>query len=263
METFPDNDHLRTNLVMAADAWRIVRSRLDRDEEIAPGYRDAFVSLERFNFRAADLALMVDEYAVGRVPANVRADLVSTASVYLRNTFMAGRFYCVPTLGSGGTWFYVLENKVLPGCAPRDVDDAQTRPLVICFFKQVSGDVNEAILERVDASFSGMTTKVLTPAELALHLGYVVENFSSLAAAEAEALVERAWMSLPRKCYNHEHVTLWMRRTDTTCSTRLMPRTPSGTACPQRGTPSTPSLDAWSGCMAGIVRVSGRRPWRH
>ena len=137
---------------------------------------------------------------------HVRTDFEGTGSVYLRNTFMARHFYHAPTLGCGGTWIYVLENKVLAGREARHATDAQSRPLVVCFFERAPSAADEVVVQRVDRQASGMEAKTLTPAELALHLGFVVPGGVDRSALEMETLAERAWMEAPRRCYTHSHV---------------------------------------------------------
>ena len=206
LSQFPPHAILKEFLERAADAQRVARAEVDAMEDIAPGYREAYITLERFNLRAADIALVRDGHGAPGDAAPMRTDLEGTASVYLRNTFLAKHFYRVPTLGPGDVWFYILENKVLAGRVPRDRDDAQTRPLVVCFFKKVAGDVGDVVVQRMDDSFPGMTTLVLTPAELALRLGYALETDAGRTPQEVEALVEKAWLTMPRLCYRHEHV---------------------------------------------------------
>ena len=88
---------------------------MDTNKDITAGYQEQFVFLERFNMRAADLALFVDDPGHPDAPVHLRTDTEDTGSVYLRNMFMPRRFYQVPTLGDGDTWFFVLENKVQAG----------------------------------------------------------------------------------------------------------------------------------------------------
>ena len=78
--------------------------------------------------------------------------------------------------------------------------------VVVCFFKKVAGDVGDVVVQRMDDSFPGMTTLVLTPTELALRLGYSLETDAGRTPQEVEALVENAWLTIPRLCYRHEHV---------------------------------------------------------
>ena len=62
---------------------------------------------------------------------------------------------------------------MLGGRETRHRTDAQTRPLVVCFFTKALGVAGELLVERIDKSFAGMTTRVVTPTELALCLGFV------------------------------------------------------------------------------------------
>ena len=203
---FPCHRDLLPHLVREAAAMRVAHAEVVAREDIAPGYRRGFAMLERFNLRVADLAAVVDGGRGGGGVVHVRTDFEGTGSVYLRNTFMPRRFYHAPTLGRGRCWFYVLENKVLPGREARHATDAQTRPLVVCFFEQAASAADEVVVQRTDRQGSGMVAKTLTPAELALHLGFVVAGGGDRSALEVESLVERAWMEAPRLCYTHSHV---------------------------------------------------------
>ena len=120
-------------------------------EDIAPGFREGLVDLERYNLRIADLALFHDEPALAEAPLDLRSDFASSGSVYLRNTFAPNRFYHA-LLGDAATWVFVLENKTLAGREPRHATDAQTRPLVVCFFKQLDSAVDELVVGRMDTS---------------------------------------------------------------------------------------------------------------
>ena len=51
-----------------------------------------------------------------------------------------------------------------------------------------------------------MSTKVITPAELALHLGFAPPVDLARSAQETESLVERAWLGTPRTRYTHRHM---------------------------------------------------------
>ena len=203
---FPAHEGLLAHLVQEATAMRVACAEVEAMEDVAPGYRAAFVMLERFNLRTADVALAMDD--PGGVPAVVhgKTDFESTGSVYLRNTFLPRRFYHAPSLGRGDVWFFVLENKVLAGREKRHEGDAQTRPLVVCFFERTEGAPGELTVSRMDQQFSGMTTLTLTPAELALHLGFVLPLDVERSAAEMEALVERMWLETPRLGYEHKQL---------------------------------------------------------
>ena len=117
------------------------------------GYREQYVWLERFGLRAADLSLITDGDAYGAIaaPVHLRTDFEETTAVHSRNTFFRTmRFFHAPTLGDGGTWVFVMENKVLAGREMRDATDAQARPLVVCFF-------NEPLALLMSCWWSGLT----------------------------------------------------------------------------------------------------------
>ena len=119
---------------------------------------------------------------------------------------MPRRCYHSPLLGHGDVWIYILENKVLGGREDRHDTEAQTRPLVVCFFESAEGAPGALTVTRIDKQFSGMTTLTLTPAELALHLGFALPLDVERSAAEVETLVERAWLDTPRVGYEHTQI---------------------------------------------------------
>ena len=203
---FPSHERLHKHLEQEANGVRVARAEVHANEEIAPGFREQCVHLERFNLRAVDIPLLGGDPDLLDAPAPLRSDFDETSSVYLRNTFVPRFFYLAPALGGGCTWFFVLENKVLAGREARHATDAQTRPLVICFFEKAPGADDELVVRRTDKEFAGMATKVTTPAELALHLGFVPPVDAARSAQETESLVERAWLGIPRTRYTHRHM---------------------------------------------------------
>ena len=203
---FPHMDALHRHLTQEADGLRAARAEAHANEEIAPGLREQSVHLERFNLRAVDIPLLGGDPGLVDVPAPMRSDFDETSSVYLRNTFVPRFFYTAPALGGGCTWFFVLENKVLAGREARHATDAQTRPLVVCFFEKAPGAEDELVVRRTDRDVAGMSTKVITPAELALHLGFAPPVDPDRNAQETESLVERAWLDIPRTRYTPGHM---------------------------------------------------------
>ena len=203
---FPPHERLHQHFAQEANALRVARAEIHANEEIAPGLREQCVHLERFNMRPVDIPLLGGAPGLMDAHAPLRSDFDETSSVYLRNTFVPRFFYHAPALGDGGTWIFVLENKVLAGREARHATDAQTRPMVICFFEKAPGAADELVVSRTDKEFAGMATKVITPAELALHLGFVPPLDAGRSALETESLVERAWLGIPRTRYTHRHL---------------------------------------------------------
>ena len=203
---FPQEEALRGYLVQEVEARRAALAEADANEDIAPGLREGVMFLERFNLRSADLALFQDGPGGVDAPLHVRSEFEDSGTVYLRNTFAPRHFYHAPTLGAGRTWVFVLENKVLAGRERRAADDAHARPLVVCFFQQIASAPDELVVGRIDHGFAGMKTMELTPAELALHLGYVLPADTGRSAAQIESLVEASWFNIPRLRYAHEHI---------------------------------------------------------
>ena len=54
---FPRHEDLRVYFAQEAEAFRVAMAEADVAEDIAPGFREGVVFLERFSLRAADLAL--------------------------------------------------------------------------------------------------------------------------------------------------------------------------------------------------------------
>ena len=205
---FPTPELLQPHLAREGEAHAMARAEVRASEEIAPGFREQFMFLERFNLRAIDLVLDAPDPAPGHAALHLRTDYEETGSVYLRNTLMPRRFYLAPTLGRDAIWFYIVGNRVLGGREDRHDTDAQTRPLVVCFFEAAPGAADEQLVRRTDRQFAGMTTASLTPAELALHLGLEKPLAPTGTSLEIEALTEQAWLRLPRTCFSHQQLPL-------------------------------------------------------
>ena len=95
------------------------------------------------------------------------------------------------------------------GCSGRGPGSAKgclAPPLVVCFFQRALGAADQLVARRTDADFTGMATMVLTPAELALHIGFVLPPDAGCSALETESLVERAWLAIPRTRFTHEQL---------------------------------------------------------
>ena len=125
------------DLAQECEALRVALAEAERNEDIAPGFREQSVFLERFGLRAADLSLFSDGDTDGATaaPVHLRTDFEEAAAVHLRNTFRV----------------FVMENKVLAGREVRHATDAQTRPLVVCFC------FNEPLALLVSCWWSGLT----------------------------------------------------------------------------------------------------------
>ena len=154
MGEFPPHEDLSMHLAQEAQHRRVALAEADTEEDIATGFREALVDPERYNLNIADLALFQDEPTLVEEPLDLRSDIASSGSVYLRNTFAPNHFYHA-LLGDAATWVFVLENKTLAGREPRHATDAQTRPLVVCFFKQLDSAADELVVGRMDTSMGG------------------------------------------------------------------------------------------------------------
>ena len=156
----------------------------------------------------AGLLLVAGEEAGAAAGARARTPLEQTRSVYLQNTFEPLAFYRLPTVDPR-TWVYVLEAKTMGGREARTAEDAQARPLVVCFFEEAPGAADELVVQRTDQATSGMSVQLLTVAELALHLGLPLPPDPARPAGDAEKCVEALLgngLGIPRERYAWEHV---------------------------------------------------------
>ena len=130
-------------------------------------------------------------------------------AAYLRNTFAPYCFYNMPNLDRD-TYVFVLENKTLPGRESRDGNDAQARPLVVCLFRRDRDAVDQLVVTRMDCDRgSGMNTIPVTPAELALLLGFEMPDTAAVTDHSAliiEREVETALFRMPRMRYDCQHL---------------------------------------------------------
>ena len=129
-------------------AWlRGIHRQVREEDRVAERWRADFPYLERFNLRMADLHLVGEDAGPGL--AAFRSAYQETSSVYIRKVFDEKAFFSFPGL-SPDTFLYVLDSKTLAGREPRDEADAQSRPLVLCFFKKICEDEGEITVERLE-----------------------------------------------------------------------------------------------------------------
>ena len=138
-------------------------------------------------------------------PPRLRTTLEETTSAYLKRTFAPLHFYNAPGLNDT-TFVFVLENKTLGGREPRAPTDAQTRPLVVCFFERAPGAPDELVVQRTNQDYDGMTTSTVTVAELIMHLGFALPADAERPTWITERLLEDEWFGIERQRWSHEHV---------------------------------------------------------
>ena len=198
---FPPPEDLRPWLEAEQAHIRRARAAIDAADEIAPGWRNRAVYLERFNLRAADLDLLGEEDAPLEL-VSYRTSYQTSFSVYLRSTFQPQRFHHAPGV-SANLWVYVLDTKTIAGREPRDALDAQSRPMVVSFFERdPSADAMSLVVRRVDREADGMVTSIVTAAELLVHLGYPAPLDPNMSAAEKELVLENAFLELQTLVYD-------------------------------------------------------------
>ena len=213
-QEFPNYDDIRMDLMREADAVAVLKAtaRATANADIAPEFIEGLQYLERFNLRAADMSLFVDDDPLPGVPDEPqqrRSEFQKASSVYLRNTFAPYCFYNMPNLDRD-TYVFVLENKTLPGRESRDGNDAQARPLVVCLFQRDSEAVDQLVVTRVVCDRgSGMSTIRVTPAELALLLGFQMPDIATV-TDHSDLIIERdvetALLRMSRIRYDHQNV---------------------------------------------------------
>ena len=117
---FPRHADLRLHLAQECEALKVALAEAERKEDIAPGYREQYVWLERFGLRAADLSLFTDGDAYGAIaaPVHLRTDFEETTVVYLRNTFWAHAL--LPRADPGRWWHLGLCDGEQSSRGPRD-----------------------------------------------------------------------------------------------------------------------------------------------
>ena len=113
----------------------------------------------------------------------------------------------MPTLADRDTYVFVQENQTLAGREFRDGNDAQARPLVVCFFQRDTDAVDQVVVTRMDIGGSGMKAMDVTPAELALRLGFVMHLIADRSALNIERVVEIALLRMSRMSFAYEHWT--------------------------------------------------------
>jgi hypothetical protein len=213
-QEFPNYDDIRMDLMREADAVAVLKAtaRATANADIAPEFIEGLQYLERFNLRAADMSLFVDDDPLPGVPDEPqqrRSEFQKASSVYLRNTFAPYCFYNMPNLDRD-TYVFVLENKTLPGRESRDGNDAQARPLVVCLFRRDRDAVDQLVVTRMDCDRgSGMNTIPVTPAELALLLGFEMPDTAAVTDHSAliiEREVETALLRMLRMRYDYQHL---------------------------------------------------------
>ena len=184
-----------------------VREQIDREDEIAPGWRHKAVYMDRFNLQAADMDLLRDESDAPLELVSFRTSYQTSFSVYLRDTLQSQAFIQVPGV-SPDLWVYVLDTKTLAGREPRDALDAQARPLVVSFFERdPSADALSLVVRRVNREADGLQTKAITVAELLVHLGYPAPPDPNMNASDKELILEKAFLELQTLVFDSHVVT--------------------------------------------------------
>ena len=187
---FPSGRDLEPFLKAEIQEHRIALQALERDDEVALGWRTAFTFRVRFNL--ADNSLVDEDAPAAPAPAAAPGSGFALAwRSYMKTVFQPGFMYKVP--GSSSI-FLVLENKSLAGQEVRShVGEASGRPLVVVFFEHLRGN----LVQRTDRADLALKHRLLSLAELLRNLRvWTPPADPGRSAADTEALLERHYQDL-------------------------------------------------------------------
>ena len=80
-QEFSRHDVLCGHTAQQAKPFVVALAEADANEDIAPGYKEGLMFLERFNWRSTDLLLFVDDAGAPDAPPHLRTDFEETGSV--------------------------------------------------------------------------------------------------------------------------------------------------------------------------------------
>ena len=136
-EYLPPDDTLTPLLEHAALERNLALRRITAEDVIAPGLREDSIYRPRFNLTHEDLVVIGGEGGGTRSSSYTFA---TSWSNYLRSTFKPNQFHCFPGIlpREDCVYLYILEHKTLAGREDIHQDDAQARPLEVCFFTRTT-----------------------------------------------------------------------------------------------------------------------------
>ena len=200
-QTFPAPHFLEPILDAESRSLRAAWADAADRDDIAPVFQRNYPFLDRFNLQLSELRLLG---SVGTGSTTLSNSYLETCRVHWQKTYAPLAFYQI--LGLSDIFIFVMENKTLAGRERRLADDAQHRPLVLCFFERAPGPPDEIIVRRVDKTTSGLKPTMMTIAELLLHLGYQLPDDPGRSAAQAEHALTDAMFTLTHLRFAYELV---------------------------------------------------------
>ena len=157
------------------------------------------------NLNVSEAALLAADARDAANPSNRTFEVAW--SNYVRWTFQKGQIYAFDTLRPG-MFLYIAENKSLAGREGRAEGDAIGRLLTAAWFEQREEADEGCVIRRVDRTSKGLTTMLLTLAELLHAAGEPYPPLGAEATArEKEFAMEAKFPEVPRRCFESTH--LW------------------------------------------------------
>ena len=192
--------HYNGGLPDAAELWPFVCEakadiaaelrKVNLIEDLPPRMRKNWIYLERFNLRPGDVELVKQAQAHAQGAPKTSADVA--LGYYLRFLLRPNNFYQLSSL-KDDLYFYVAENRSLPGRDAPAEGEAISRPLSVTFFQRVEHALGGTIVEPCDSQSSSLQLQNVTIAEIALACGFQSGAFAT--DREAEIAIERQFLS--------------------------------------------------------------------
>jgi hypothetical protein len=141
--------------------------------DVGKGFKNKWAWLSRFNVSVED-AMLLKGPAIAASPAAADASPEVRWANYCRFTLVPLHFYTFSNL-KAGTFFFVGENKSLPGRATKHDDEATGRSIAVCWF-EIDGEDDgggTTYIKRVACEHDGMQLMLCSIAELLRAAGCV------------------------------------------------------------------------------------------
>ena len=186
----PDLDALLPHFTQArqADQWRYRALRVDGT--VAPKFRRREMFLERFNLSTQDAVLLKGPSAAhGEPDAGVDARWAN----YCRSVLTKMNFFAFLTL-KPDLYFFVGENKSMPGRDTRAESDALGRSLGVAWFEKHDVAAGGTIVRRVAREGPHMELQLHTLAELLRAAGFTLSVGVDDTARQVELALEATVM---------------------------------------------------------------------
>jgi len=193
---FPSDDQLVLHLQAESLDHKVAIQALVDEDEVAPGWRYAFLYRERLGLSPGACRLL-GEGDPPAPPVLAGNPFHMAWRNYVKLIFKKGfmsKLSCSPSV-----IFYVSENKTLASKEDRTYEgEASGRKLVLTFFEHVPG----GLVQRVDKGTLGMKLQLLTLAEILLACGVVVPPDPERTTAATELTLEAEYQHLQVKRFS-------------------------------------------------------------